>query len=183
MDKRKSAIEKVVIEGRSYDHEEFTPTYINFFFGRNGAGKSTISEMLQADQGITWRAGQNADSYNVLAYDQQFISDHFSNFDDLAGVFTLNKVNIGIQKKIDELARDKDKLLGELGKKNELIDQKGQARVDLKSESQTRMMRLTDAVRKKFDLAMTGKKQAKTFCPEVEKKQPVEHTEEENMEL
>ena len=57
MDKRKSAIEKVVIEGRSYDHEEFVPTYINFFFGRNGAGKSTISEMLQKDQGITWRAG------------------------------------------------------------------------------------------------------------------------------
>ena len=39
MEKRKSAIEKVVIEGRSYDHEEFEPTFINFFFGRNGAGK------------------------------------------------------------------------------------------------------------------------------------------------
>lgn len=183
MEKRKSAIEKVVIEGRSYDHEEFDPTYINFFFGRNGAGKSTISEMLQFDQGVTWRSGQTADSYNVLAYDQQFISDHFSNFDDLAGVFTLNKVNIETQKKIDQLAKDKDKLLGELGKKNEAIDQKGQARADLKTDSQTRMMRLTDSVRKKFDLAMIGKKIAKTFCPEVEKKQPVEHTEEEIMEL
>lgn len=183
MEKRKSAIEKVVIEGRSYDHEEFEPTFINFFFGRNGAGKSTISEMLQADQGVTWRAGQNADSYNVLVYDQQFISDHFSNFDDLAGVFTLNKVNIEIQKKIEQLGRDKDKLLTDLSKMNETIDQKGQARIDLKSESQTRMMRLTDAVRKKFDLAMTGKKQAKTFCPEVEKKQPIEHTEDEIMEL
>lgn len=183
MEKRKSAIEKVVIEGRSYDHEEFEPTFINFFFGRNGAGKSTISEMLQADQGVTWRAGQNADSYNVLVYDQQFISDHFSNFDDLAGVFTLNKVNIEIQKKIEQLGRDKDKLLTDLSKMNETIDQKGQARIDLKSESQTRMMRLTDAVRKKFDLAMAGKKQAKTFCPEVEKKQPIEHTEDEIMEL
>lgn len=183
MEKRKSAIEKVVIEGRSYDHEEFEPTFINFFFGRNGAGKSTISEMLQADQGVTWRAGQNADSYNVLVYDQQFISDHFSNFDDLAGVFTLNKVNIEIQKKIEQLGRDKDKLLTDLSKMNETIDQKGQARIDLKSESRTRMMRLTDAVRKKFDLAMTGKKQAKTFYPEVEKKQPIEHTEDEIMEL
>ena len=53
MEKRKSAIEKVVIEGRSYDHEEFEPTFINFFFGRNGAGKSTISEMIQSDTGVT----------------------------------------------------------------------------------------------------------------------------------
>lgn len=183
MEKRKSAIEKVMIEGRSYDHEEFEPTFINFFFGRNGAGKSTISEMIQADTGVTWRPGQTANDYNVLAYDQQFISDHFSNFDDLAGVFTLNKVNIETQKKIDQLGKDKEKLLTDIAKKNETIDQKGQARIDLKSDSQTRMMRLTDTVRKKFDLAMSGKKIAKTFCPEVEKKQPVEHTEEEIMEL
>ena len=183
MEKRKSAIEKVVIEGRSYDHEEFEPTFISFFFGRNGAGKSTISEMIQANTGLTWRSGQTADDYNVLAYDQQFISNHFSNFDDLAGVFTLNKVNIETQKKLDQLAKDKDKLLGELGKKNEAIDQKSQARADLKTDSQTRMMRLTEAVRKKFELAMTGKKIAKTFCPEVERKQPVQHTEDEIMEL
>ena len=183
MEKRKSAIEKVVIEGRSYDHEEFEPTFINFFFGRNGAGKSTISEMIQANTGLTWRSGQTADDYNVLAYDQQFISNHFSNFDELAGVFTLNKVNIETQKKLDQLAKDKDKLLGELGKKNEAIDQKSQARADLKTDSQTRMMRLTEAVRKKFELAMTGKKIAKTFCPEVERKQPVQHTEDEIMEL
>lgn len=183
MDKRKSAIEKVVIDGRTYAHEEFEPTFINFFFGRNGAGKSTISEMIQSDTGVTWRTGQTADDYNVLAYDQTFISDHFSNFDDLAGVFTLNKVNIETQKKIDQLGKDKEKLLADIAKKNEAIDQKGQARIDLKSDSQNRMMRLTDTVRKKFDLAMTGKKIAKTFCPEVEKKQPVEHTEEEIMEL
>lgn len=183
MDKRKSAIEKVVIDVRTYAHEEFEPTFINFFFGRNGAGKSTISEMIQADTGVTWRTGQTADDYNVLAYDQTFISDHFSNFDDLAGVFTLNKVNIETQKKIDQLEKDKETLLADIAKKNETIDQKGQARIDLKSDSQNRMMRLTDTVRKKFDLAMTDKKIAKTFCPEVEKKQPVEHAEEEIMEL
>lgn len=183
MEKRKSAIEKVVIEGRSYDHEEFEPTFINFFFGRNGAGKSTISERIQAGTGLTWRSGQTADDYNVLVYDRQFISDHFSNFDDLAGVFTLNKVNIEAQKKLDQLAKDKDQLLGGIGKKNEAIDQKTQARTDLKADSQTRMMRLTDAVRKKFELAMTGRKIARTFCPEVEKKQPVQHTEDEIMEL
>ena len=46
MEKRKSAIEKVVIEGRSYDHEEFEPTFINFFFGRNGAGKTTLIRVI-----------------------------------------------------------------------------------------------------------------------------------------
>ena len=38
--------------------------------------------MIQANNGLTWRTGQTVDDYNVLAYAQQFISDHFSNFDD-----------------------------------------------------------------------------------------------------
>lgn len=125
--------------------------------------------MIQANTGLTWRSGQTADDYYVLAYDQQFISDHISNFDELAGVFTLNKVNIETQKKPDQLAKHKEKLLGDLSKKCGAIGQKKEAREGLKGDSQTRMMRLTDSVRKKSDLAMSGKKIAKTFCQEVEK--------------
>ncbi|MCI2154391.1 MAG: AAA family ATPase [Solobacterium sp.] len=183
MEKRKSAIEKIELDGRTYSHEEFHPTFINFFFGRNGAGKSTIAEAIQDNSGITWRTGRSADDYNVLVYNQQFISDHFSNYDDLVGVFTLNKVNIDIQKKVDQLNKDSLANLNDLGKKAEEISAKETARADAKSESQDRMMRLTEPARKKFDLALSGKKIKKTFCPEVEKKTPVEHTEDEIQEL
>ena len=50
----------------------------------------------------------------------------------------LNKANVETQKKLDQLAKYKDKLLGDLGKKNESLDQKKQAREDHKGESQTR---------------------------------------------
>jgi len=184
MEKRKSAIEKITINDRTYENASFEPTYINFFFGRNGAGKSTIAETISnAGDGIQWRAGRTADDYNILIYDQDFIRDHFSNFDDLAGVFTLSKVNIQIQKKVEELEKKRDKLLEDLGKKNGEIDIKAKAREALQTDSQERMWRLTDAARKKFDLAMKGKKVKKTFCPEVTRWQPVQHTEDEIMEL
>lgn len=182
MDKRKSAIEKVVLNAPTYDNVPFEPTFINFFFGRNGAGKSTVAKALEAGTGVQWRSGQTADDYNVLVYDQDFINDNFDNY-EMAGVFTLNKVNIEVQKRIDALGKDKEKLLGEISKMNQDIDDKRQARVELLSDSQDRMMKLVDAVKKKFDLAMAGKKVKKTFCPEVAKFQPVEHKESEIEEL
>ena len=182
MIKRKSAIEKVVINAPTYDNVPFEPTFINFFFGRNGAGKSTVAKALEVGAGVQWRSGQSADDYNVLVYDQDFINDNFDNY-EMAGVFTLNKVNIEVQKRIDALGKDKEKLLGEIVKMNQDIDDKKQARVELLSDSQDRMMKLVGAVKKKFDLAMVGKKVKKTFCPEVAKFQSVEHKESEIEEL
>ena len=63
-DKVRSQITEVVITDRTYDKEKFSPTLINFFFGKNGTGKSTVAAYLHdspatslawdpaADQGI-----------------------------------------------------------------------------------------------------------------------------------
>lgn len=182
MEKRKSAIEKIVLNAPTYNNVVCEPTFINFFFGRNGAGKSTVAKALEADAGIQWRMGQTANDYNVLVYDQDFINSNFDNY-EMAGVFTLNKVNIEVQKKIDAMRKEKDDIVRDIAQLTQDMEDKRRGREELQADSQDRMMKLADATKKKFELAMVGKKVKKTFCPEIEKYTPIEHKESEIEEL
>ena len=183
MEKRRSVIEKIKLNTPTYNGVEFTPSYINFFFGRNGAGKSTIAYEIASDSGLEWKSGFSADNFNVLVYNQDFINENFDNFDDLAGVFTLSKVNIETQKKIAALAKEKEELLHSLGAKNVAIDDKKAAIRATEEEAQTQMYKLTESVRAKFDAALQGRKQKRTFCTEVITKAPCEHSLDEIEEL
>lgn len=117
-----------------------------------------------------------------MVYDQDFINDNFDNY-EMAGVFTLNKINIEVQKKIDDLKKEKDKISDDMIQLLQEVNDKKGEREKLLSDSQNRMMKLAEAAKKKFDLAMTGKKIKSKFCPEVEKYPPVEHKEHEIEEL
>jgi len=49
MSKYKSAIEKIVVSEATFQDSpdrEIVPTWINFFYGNNGSGKTTISRMI-----------------------------------------------------------------------------------------------------------------------------------------
>lgn len=46
--KMKSAIEKITLNDATFSNEVIEPTYVNFFYGKNGAGKSTIARTFKA---------------------------------------------------------------------------------------------------------------------------------------
>lgn len=66
-------------------------TFVNFFYGNNGAGKSSIAHAIAEDDGVVWADGKTADDFDVLVYNQDFINDNFVNYGDLKGVFILVK--------------------------------------------------------------------------------------------
>ena len=70
-----------------------TPTLINFFFGNNGSGKSTIGKTIKVDSGVTWRTGKSVSDYTVHVYNQDYITANLSSYHNLPGVFTVNEVN------------------------------------------------------------------------------------------
>ena len=43
--KMKSAIEKITLNDVTFSNEVIDPTYVNFFYGKNGAGKHSRSTM------------------------------------------------------------------------------------------------------------------------------------------
>ncbi len=101
-EKQKALIEKIVVSDATFHNAVIEPTYINFFFGKNGAGKSTIGKTMEARTGLTWAAGRNPEDYTMLVYNAGFVERNFATYGNLQGVFTLSETNIEIQKQIEE---------------------------------------------------------------------------------
>ena len=81
------------------------PTFINFLFGNNGAGKSTISRSIRSGVGVTYAPGRSAEDYLVLLYDEDFIDRNFHSYHSMNGVFTINAVNLEVQRQLEEKER------------------------------------------------------------------------------
>ena len=89
---------------------------INFFFGYNGSGKSTIARYLHditlptAEQSPDFadcsQTGYNPATETILVYNEDFRRDNFITKDEQRGIFSLNKTNATIDALIKE-ANDK----------------------------------------------------------------------------
>ena len=173
-----SEIIQLALSDASYEGcgVSITPTLINFFFGNNGTGKSTVARTIKAGAGVTWKEGKTATDYVVHVYNQEYINANFQNYYQLPGVFTVNAVNIAIQRQVDEKTAARkaaveagEKAHVELGKK---LDARRQA-LDL---FQRECWDKTADIRQAFDRTQERRKTKKTFAEAVlEIKTPVEH--------
>ena len=85
---------------------------INFFFGYNGCGKSTIARFLHditlptAEKSVDFadcsQTGYNATTESILVYNEEFRRDNFITQDEQKGIFSLNKTNSVIDGLINE---------------------------------------------------------------------------------
>lgn len=89
-----------------------TSKKINFFFGYNGSGKSTIARFLHdialpvekqnADFVDCSQTGYNDATECILVYNEEFRKDNFITKDEQKGIFSLNKTNSVIDGLINE---------------------------------------------------------------------------------
>lgn len=99
----------------SYDNTGVTLNNIkklNFFIGFNGTGKSTIAKFLHnvslptAEQDAAYSdcsiTGYNPTNEKIIVYDERFKKENFIDNDKLKGVFSLNKTNAVIDRKISD---------------------------------------------------------------------------------
>lgn len=66
---------------------------LNFVFGTNGTGKSTIARVIAEDSNyptckVTWK---NSNKLQTLVYNQDFVDKNFTQLQELRGVFTLGE--------------------------------------------------------------------------------------------
>jgi wobble nucleotide-excising tRNase len=110
---------------------------VNFFFGSNGTGKTTVSRVI-ADEtkfptcNVTWKAGTKLQR---LVYNSDFIEQNFNQSAELKGVFTLGEKQLDTLAKIAAAKTELDNLThrietltvglqgkdGKGGKKGELV--------------------------------------------------------------
>jgi|GEM_PF-3831302 len=89
-----ASITKVTLTDATFEcstENVINPTWINFFYGNNGSGKTTISRTIKNGIGIEWYKDTPFSADNVLVYNQDFVRDTFRNFGEIEGVFTLGK--------------------------------------------------------------------------------------------
>lgn len=103
--KMKSEIESITIDTATFSNVQIFPTYINFFYGRNGVGKSTIADTIRNGSTLQWSRNAKPDDIEILVYDAEYISRNFRSYDNLQGVFMVFEENIEIQTQIDAMEK------------------------------------------------------------------------------
>ncbi|AWI78508.1 AAA family ATPase [Parazoarcus communis] len=84
---------------------------VNFIFGTNGTGKTTISRVIADDTGyaacgVAWKNGQ---PLQALVYNRDFVEHNFSRSAELKGVFTLGEKQVKAQEEMKEKKREADR--------------------------------------------------------------------------
>lgn len=99
----------------------FNPTLINFVYGSNGSGKTTISNVIAnynkfPSCNLDWGL---ANPLQTLVYNKNFVDENFGQSSELKGIFTLGQ---GSKDEIENIAANK----AEIEKKDSLVlDYKG----------------------------------------------------------
>jgi wobble nucleotide-excising tRNase len=94
---------------------------INFIYGANGSGKTTISKVLAgisefAHCPITWRGGIPLET---LVYNRDFVEQNFH--EEMRGIFTLGQPDKETIEQIDAAVKRRDELVAEIVKKNAIL--------------------------------------------------------------
>ncbi|WP_117161145.1 AAA family ATPase [Paraliobacillus sp. X-1268] len=110
-------IERIRIkEVASYDSAgiEVNLSKVNYIYGSNGTGKTTISELLRnSDEqkftycNIEWK--QRSSDFDLFVYNRNFVQENFNISNEITGIFTLGKESSDILALIDEKMKDAEK--------------------------------------------------------------------------
>lgn len=140
---------------------------VNYFYGANGSGKTTISNLLQTPQDekysncyIGW---ENDVPIEVLVFNKTFRDQNFNATSKIAGVFTLGNATIEQKKAIEDKKIKLDEIEKEggqkKGSKEKLENEKNQKFVEFCNTCWIQIYKKNDALKEAFKGFLGGKKQ------------------------
>ncbi|WP_311777489.1 AAA family ATPase [Trueperella abortisuis] len=154
--KMPAAIERITLNQATFTGQEMTPTYINFVFGKNGTGKSTIATALSEGTGVTWTGRDGHSSVHVRVFNRDFINRNISQLDGLAGVFTLGEKNIEIDQQVTQLRTTQYQAEKDAGDRAQEAARIGQELAQLRSEFEEQCWSTTQDLRSQMPNAFVG---------------------------
>ena len=165
MNKADVEINNICINAGTYKNEQLEPNLINFFFGNNGTGKSTVAKEIYKEK-------DNHLDYEFLIYNVEYKN---KNLQELNGIFTLNEENIEIETQIKELKTK----IKEIDKDLENFEN---SKSSLEANNEIEDANFKDNCKNKckdiqikFTNALTGAKQINSLLSKIENVVPVEH--------
>ena len=153
-EKLPGVVQKITLNTNTYQNRSIEPTLINFFFGKNGAGKSTIAQCFKGK-----REGLFPDvsAYEVLVYNQDFIRENLQEDRSMPGVFSMNAEDIEKQNQISAKQEELDKLREQYTTKKNTKEEKENFPASLRSDLEGSFWKLTATPRADFPKAVKAK--------------------------
>ena len=108
-EKVSAPISKVTVNSPVFSNESFSPTLINYFYGRNGTGKSTIAKQIGKSESTKWASAAIPGDYELLVYNEEFIQENIQSYGNIPGVFTITKQNADIKAEVDRKTAESKK--------------------------------------------------------------------------
>ena len=112
--KIRTCISKVQLNDKTYHQEGFCPTLVNFFYGSNGSGKSTIARKISAREGLVWETYDNT-NLMCMIFNEEYIRNNVVSYDNIPGVFTLSSEEADMREKLLSAIDERKRIEKELG--------------------------------------------------------------------
>lgn len=108
---------------------------INFIYGNNGAGKTSISEVIRNESNfpnclLEWKNRKMA----TYVYNRNFVNENFHQDNTIKGIFTLGKESVELQEQINDLKEKIRKHDDDIEKLDESFKKKSEEKNDLINE-------------------------------------------------
>ena len=92
------------------EEAEFSPDKVNYIYGFNGSGKTTISNVLKNPTSFSNCKIEGQDGLDILTYNKDFVDNLFSDTSKVKGIFTLGKDADEARTKIENNENEKKRL-------------------------------------------------------------------------
>ena len=170
-------IRKIQLSGATFRGTQafIEPTYVNYVFGGNGTGKSTIAKAIQSGAGVTYAPGKSSADYLTLVFNQEFINRNVASYRSLNGVFTINEVNVKIQEQIDKKTEQQATARQAASSATEERDKRIATKAALQKQFYKDCWDKTEDLRGAFDGTQDGKRKAKQLAEAISSYEPIEH--------
>ena len=156
MNKVRVNITNAVINAPTYAGVTFSPSMINFFYGKNGTGKSTLAKAFtDGSAALTWK-GDPYPSERILIYNEDFIEKNVRSYGNIPGVFTISEVNAEKKKLADEKTGEKTSIDAQADAARVARDKVTEEHTKAEEEYRKTIWKKTEKTRKKYPDTQVG---------------------------
>lgn len=117
-------IKKLIIKNvATYKSLEIEPKKINYIYGGNGTGKTTLSRFLNNPDNLTnGNIIKDSTDLEILTYNKDFVDKNFDDNSAIKGIFTIGQESKEIELQIQEKTKEKIQIDEQIIQKNNTVD-------------------------------------------------------------
>ena len=171
----KTAIQKITLNDHTFFGVSFEPTLINFFFGNNGTGKSTLAKNIGVPAATEWVPGAAPVDYELMVYNEEFIINNIQSYGNIPGVFTITQQNAEIKAEADKKAAEKRALDANVKSIDGTITDEMEKQKKVDAAYEKSIWDMTEAIRTRYKETQSGyTRDKKKFVAQLETYTPVD---------